>query len=674
MYAPPNEGSRQPSCHEALTRSADRIQQQPSKGADKSKTPNVRFVVVSNPDELRNPAELRLNRQHVMKDYLAKEASKPGSRDIRVSRQHSSRRRKRADESSEGASDSPSRGLSGGTCEGDSTSHGSDGDSTQYTASTLDLTEQTRSRSDVSRTKSVRVRASPKTQDSPLVAGSNGQFRNYAYLGTDAHDVPFPPQYLGGELDPFDAWPTFDDPSLRVNELKWSCRSKAHSPSLHTDTKLGSKRFGSRGIADYWVPTLLKARHAFLSTIAISSAHDDIMRRSTKSPSERSKTESVQRARVRHEVTSMINQSMSDPELQTSDATMVAVVHLLNAETMGCDDTVMRVHQQGLSAMVSSRGGLGALGVNGQLAAIVTMYAALSIFKHLCSWLTFRSTMYVIAVTRESRPQSIFVAYAESLRSASPKDTRPMPESPLYCRHTGYLTLHRVFAPESTTCKLLELARQLTNIFQAGIAATPTESSESDVSDTYLEQTYLDRMAVASEISDCPTAEDLSFEHMSQRYTYEAVRLTSRVYAHALLRRLPLSQAAQDLQATGLYRSLQDGLLSSEAPYVEGCAMHIHIRNALMRTDTTECWGHAAGVLFWIALVAGAMANPAAAPEGYVERRETGDDEDARKWLAAIVVRCSIVLGFEYGSAVMETVKRMVAIQQALTWSDTASC
>lgn len=71
----------------------------------------------------------------------------------------------------------------------------------------------------------------------------------------------------------------------------------------------------------------------------------------------------------------MINQSMSDPQLQTSDATMVAVLHLLNAEIMGCDDSIMRVHQHGLAAMVSTRGGLKALGVNGQLAAVTTMYS-----------------------------------------------------------------------------------------------------------------------------------------------------------------------------------------------------------------------------------------------------------------------------------------------------------
>jgi hypothetical protein len=117
---------------------------------------------------------------------------------------------------------------------------------------------------------------------------------------------------------------------------------------------------------------LLGARHAFLSTIAISSAHDDLMRRSSCPPEERPRVESVDRATVRHEVTSMINQSLSDPQMQTSDATLVAVLHLLNAEIMGCDDNIMHVHRRGLNAMIEQRGGLDRLGVHGQIAGVTT--------------------------------------------------------------------------------------------------------------------------------------------------------------------------------------------------------------------------------------------------------------------------------------------------------------
>ena len=90
--------------------------------------------------------------------------------------------------------------------------------------------------------------------------------------------------------------------------------------------------------------------------------------------------------------------------------------------------------------------------------------------------------------------------------------------------------------------------------------------------------------------------------------------------------------------------------------------MPIQIKKALMRTDTSHCWDHLAGVLFWVALVAGATANPG--PIANEER--VGEDEDARKWLTAIAVRCCIVLSFQYGHAVLETLKRVVAIEAVL--------
>jgi hypothetical protein len=72
----------------------------------------------------------------------------------------------------------------------------------------------------------------------------------------------------------------------------------------------------------------------------------------------------------------MINRSLTDPQMQTSDATLVAVLHLLNAEIMGCDDSIMHVHRRGLNAMIEQRGGIDNLGVNGQLAGVTTAYVS----------------------------------------------------------------------------------------------------------------------------------------------------------------------------------------------------------------------------------------------------------------------------------------------------------
>ena len=81
----------------------------------------------------------------------------------------------------------------------------------------------------------------------------------------------------------------------------------------------------------------------------------------------------INRIKIRQGVISLINESINDPEMRTSDETIVAVLHVLNSEIMGCDDRSMRVHQIGLHEMIRERGGLDRLGVGGQLASILTM-------------------------------------------------------------------------------------------------------------------------------------------------------------------------------------------------------------------------------------------------------------------------------------------------------------
>lgn len=146
---------------------------------------------------------------------------------------------------------------------------------------------------------------------------------------------------------------------------------------------------------------------------------------------------------------------------------------------------------------------------------------------------------------------------------------------------------------------------------------------------------------------------------MSERYTYEAIRLAALIYAYALLHKIPFSKAAAEVRNSKSFYLPDSGITP----------MPILINKALMRTDTSHCWDHLAGVLFWVVLVACAAVNPG--PLANEER--DGEDEDARKWLSAIAVRCCIVLSFEHGHAVMETLKRIVAIEAVLGRSSSDS-
>ena len=327
--------------------------------------------MVDDPNKPKDKNQMRAIRQHVMLHYLDKERRLPGRRDSRVnSSAQSHKKRKRLDTAGLNSAaprtalrESASRLTLTESVQSNGSSHASsDRDGAGTFQGRLKLANGIRHGNYGDRHPSLRRINRALEEDDPLVPGIGGRFQNSGYLSTKLDDVPFLPHsspldFLGGELNPFDTWPVFSDPTVNVDELKWNC----------------SRRFGSQGIAMHWVPTLLRARHAFLSTICICSAHDDIMSRAVSGSEFLSNHESIQRMRVRQEVISMIHESLEDPDMRTADATIVAVLHLLNSEIMGCDDRMMSTHQNGLHDMVQMRGGLDRLGVNGQLASILTM-------------------------------------------------------------------------------------------------------------------------------------------------------------------------------------------------------------------------------------------------------------------------------------------------------------
>ena len=268
--------------------------------------------------------------------------------------------------------------------------------------------------------------------------------------------------------------------------------------------------------------------------------------------------------------------------------------------------------------------------------------------------------MYLIAALRETRPNRDFVEWASKRSTRIPIDSQQLPESPIYYRLEGFRTINRLLSPRSGTYSLLNDLRILTSKFFVEHSVIPVKALQLLGESTESIAGFRDKIFALA------PAVDKDFRDMHERYAYEALRLVSLIYAHALASRIPFSKAAIEITRTSRPTVFQRLAPSVPNPTLPGSnSIHIQIRDALIRTDTTECWGHLAGVLFWITLVAGAAANPG--PIANEERH--GEDEDGRKWLAAIAVRCSIVLSFEYGSAMMETLKRMVGIEAVLSGS-----
>ena len=270
----------------------------------------------------------------------------------------------------------------------------------------------------------------------------------------------------------------------------------------------------------------------------------------------------------------------------------------------------------------------------------------------MLSSLTCRRTMYLIGALRDTPPHRDFVEFASKQITKIPSDPQRLPESPIYYRPQGYRTINNAFRAGSETFELLNTLRALTNKFYIENEQYSFNTASPFRTAKFWEQSDETVSSLYGKIFEVQPAADKDFNNdMNKRYTFESIRLASLVYAHALANRIPFSKAATQVRSTSA-----SGSDSIAKP------MPIQIKEALMRTDTSYCWDHLAGVLFWVTLVAGAAANPG--PISNEER--VGEDEDARKWLTAIAVRCCIVLSFEYGHAVLETLKRTVAIETVL--------
>lgn len=234
----------------------------------------------------------------------------------------------------------------------------------------------------------------------------------------------------------------------------------------------------------------------------------------------------------------------------------------------------------------------------------------------------------------------MYLLYANS-RAASPLSNGTLfPESPLYCGRE-FVTVGQILGPTSESLRLLELLRKMTCVFQA-----------EDLSNTEALSYFHRRvMSFKSKLrTNVPSRQDR---------TYEAIRLTARVYADALVGNVDFSQASS-------HPTQRD---DPNEQYVESPSAFVEIVRNLMHTDLDRMWGGLSGVLFFIVMVAGAASKGAQvkelteAADLMAERQE----EEARRWLAAVAVRCSIILGFEHGGALLSTLQTMLYIQDKLS-------
>lgn len=260
--------------------------------------------------------------------------------------------------------------------------------------------------------------------------------------------------------------------------------------------------------------------------------------------------------------------------------------------------------------------------------------------------------MYLSSALRETRPLQHYVSWADARITNPEESSTDLVQSPLYARQSGFTTISGALLPDENL-ELIEMSRLITQCFMVCASTDPSALCKLSPSKTGLTSYQSDpdeaMYDILSQIRSAKYAEQtrISFATQNAKYTYEAIRLTSCLYAYALAHKVPFSTAAN--------------ALSPQRP-----AFHTLIKNALAKTNMSECWGPLIGVLLWITLVGGASANPASAD---ITSHGLGDEEadEDRRWLAAVSVRCCILLNSgDCGDQVLDTLRRFVEIESAL--------
>ncbi|KAE8842432.1 hypothetical protein HRS9139_01729 [Pyrenophora teres f. teres] len=439
---------------------------------------------------------------------------------------------------------------------------------------------------------------------------------------------PMPPLVsIGENIDPFRTMFQSTHPNVSVTALKHHC----------------SRYFGTEGLGKRWIPACLEHPHTFLSTLYMASAHHDVI--------QRREVESIETAALRNDVIILVSGNLTNGAESVADHNIIAVSQLILGEVIGRNEGSLSYHQGGIETMIKQRGGLEYLGMDGMIASAVS-------WAHLAT-----------SVLREMRPNPMYARYCASRSIKKYSLNVAIPESPLYFPHGKYVTLER-----STECN--PDARKLLLEMRTMIDEFLLESRQSLRNSERLTSLY-DRIASCLPVQELRRNQVLRsndwkllnqpiLQHL-QHYKHDS--FTTRLpislppplnlinilapplhilnvlptslrllFPFRLLRRPPLPRP--------VITTAQPGTLSTTNILND-------LKEALERSNLSECWSDMAGVLLWIGLVMGAASNK-------------HDDKILRRYFSTMTMRACVMLCFEHPEAMHATMLRMSEVVEAL--------
>ncbi|KAF2269056.1 hypothetical protein CC78DRAFT_336276 [Lojkania enalia] len=433
---------------------------------------------------------------------------------------------------------------------------------------------------------------------------------------------------VGDSTDPFCALPQFKSPELDFVALFRKCVRTFTTPST----------------VEKWLPPMLSHPHVLLSATILTSTYMD-MHAGCSGDSKRT-------ALVKGETISWINERLARTGSPYEDFTVMVILHLLAGEMWSCNEKTLRIHEGGLARLITQRGGMQCIGVDGILAEVAA------------------SCCYHCDIFCEATPLPLFY-YWEPPNGVPVHETAAIPESPIFCPRSEFFTILGDPKCCEITYNLLCDMRDLTNAFLAAYEGYDTvqglEVGENfPQSGTPLQQYELRGSEIRARLASLPSAYTPGLT-VTNDWVYEACRLAAIIYTSAITMRVPFSVAAQHGHSA-ILSSGSSPASPQLGDHPDSSDLIAALYEALRRTNTDEIWGPMSGVLYWAAMVGAAAART---PSTLKLSQTSWSRSEAyaiwvRRCLIMIATRAMIILVFQHPLPVVCAQKRMLRVQQLI--------
>jgi hypothetical protein len=305
---------------------------------------------------------------------------------------------------------------------------------------------------------------------------------------------------------------------------------------------------------------------------------------------------------------------MISGDLNTSEVTIISIIHLLVGEIGRLDQDVFEVHQDGLATCIRNQQD----GLSPNIAIFMTL------------------VMLTLAISR-GQAESIELTPRRPSQ-VLPGDNGPI--SPLSAPLECTPILNGIIS--SATSNIILKIQQYTQIFLARSNRTRNMHSMSSgrlAHDAQLQNLYSTLLSLPS-TEQGPTPD----------WIYESCRLAALLYCQSMLH-----------STTSTITTLADSAHNNNLHTPLLTALH----TALGHTDTQRCWGtHLSGIFLWVCLV-GAAASARCIQDS---TRSIPSWSWMRKCFALYAVRAAVSVPFEVADYTICALRTMLRVQHA--WAD----